>query len=100
MKPRRWSQSSLHLCCELLLTGLKREQLLPHARRAQTVLDRFDDRPDLPIDTVEFFLLTGLVVFACRSQPVQLAMILSRKLLDEIWIHQMGLQSRNYASLR
>src|SRR5260370_36522868 len=67
--------------------------------RAQAVFDSIDDRTDLPLDTVEFLLSAFVIALARSIQPVQLAVILGGKFLDEFGGDKVGLQSRKNTCL-
>jgi hypothetical protein len=62
---------------------------LLHAGPAQPVLDRVDDRADLPLDAVDLSLVADLVPVSRCIRPIEFAVILGGKLFDEFGSHQV-----------
>ena len=66
VKSRTQCRRLFHLRPEPPLARLECVQFLLHAGAAQAVFDSLDDRTDLPLETIEFFL-SAFVVALARS---------------------------------
>ena len=84
MEPRcRWPGVS-DLCHQSFFADLECKQFILHGGRTQTVLDRLDDRSDLPLNLREFVVPPRPVAISGCPQSVYFALIFSGELLEQL----------------